>query len=153
MFLPAAGWLEVGSFWHANNYGYYALCDTSGDDSAWLFSFRPHNFYKNAWPRERHASVRLATVVSELAMEVLILFLPAAGYRLEGRVYVDYDTMYSPASLVDTGRIPFVRLSSIAFYSVYPYWDAKWQAAVRLATVVSGLAGVIYSVPACCGLS
>ena len=67
LFLPAAGWVEEGVYRHENDYGYYALRDTSGDDSAWLYSFRPHKFYKVAWPRERHATVRLATVVSGLA--------------------------------------------------------------------------------------
>ena len=69
------------------------------------------------------------------------MFLPAAGYRYKGSVSVDYDTMYNPASLVASVKIPFVRLSPIAFYSVYGAWDANWQAAVRLATVVSELAG------------
>ena len=32
------------------------------------------------------------------------------------------------------------------------YWDRVQCISVRLATVVSGLAGVMISVPACCGL-
>ena len=93
-------------------------------------------------------SVRLATVVSELT-GVVVLFLPAAGSR-------NGDGFPNGPGVSGVYQTVIAANTELAYWWVFSggscqlgNWHRRWHQAVRLATVVSGLVGVV---PACCGV-
>ena len=86
-------------------------------------------------------SVRLATVVSGLTGDGL-LFLPAAGNCGDGTIrYAGTVVTYQCTDLsTDVRQSVRFRAAADGFQTDYRVWRS-WGPAVRLATVVSGLAG------------
>ena len=144
LFLPAAGYLYGLS---SGNRSGYSTVSLSSAGVAKIASFNQSAMAISAleWYYVGvRGPVRLATVVSGLTGDVF-LFLPAAGARTGSSVwYVNGHTQYWTVG-VATGATPYKFLTSNSdFRPLWTSWGAQMAASVRLATVVSELAGDVF---------
>ena len=154
LFLPAAGYREDS--WLDKDCGRYWSTDASSETNACFLAHRAsYLLAPNKYYRADGLSVRLATVVSELA-GIVVLFLPAAGrhwYKTAENYWpFDVDVLALWSQDLETANNPVRVQASITSFVVAKY-AASSRFSVRLATVVSDLAGEMSSVPAYCGYS
>ena len=131
LFLPAAG-LRSGGGVNYLNEGSYTSSVTSSDAYGGRILFGPGTFssfspYNRFWAY----AIRLATVVSESAREVVLL-LPAAGARTGGSInYVNGHTQYWTTSVASSATPYKFLTSNNDFRPLWTNWGAQMAAAVR----------------------
>ena len=150
LFLPAAGLGNGGNVQVPGVEGCYVSTVATTDVRMCRILIQETALEPDSFHRYRRYTVRLATVVSEFGRSV-VLFLPAAGYG-DGNVVNNVGNHLRVASsCVDSNKRAMAAYGSNQAFVAASWLPDHWRMQVRLATVVSGLAGGCCFVPACCG--
>ena len=143
LFLPAAGQHVPGdsAVDTPGIKGAYQSCELYSDNRSYRWYWNAGGFSLQFYEKCRRQSVRLATVVSELARGGL-LFLPAAGAHRSGTFDRAGTLGYYHHRTASSNAVALIYVHDLLNLK-YSIWARCTRGSIRLATVVSELVGVL----------